>query len=120
MLKLVQVRHGVVVADFVLSEGRLRVGREPDNQLQIEDSIVSGHHAEISAINNPLMDDLLDVYIDDLNSTNGTRVNGQAVTTRQRLSPGDVIKIGSYEFKLIDDQNPLVEQTRLYISEDET
>ena len=120
MLKLVQVHHGVIVADFPLSQGRLKIGREPGNQLQIDDGIVSGQHAVISATNNPLMDGLLDVFIDDLNSTNGTKVNNLPVTTQQRLSPGDIIKIGTHEFKLIDDQNPQVEQTRLYISEEET
>jgi pSer/pThr/pTyr-binding forkhead associated (FHA) protein len=119
VLKLVQVLHGVIVADFPLSHGRLKIGRESDNQLQLDDTTVSSHHAVISATNNPLMDGLLDVFIDDLNSTNGTRVNDLPVTTQQRLGPGDVIKIGIHEFKLIDDQNPQVEETRLYISEEE-
>ena len=54
---------------FDLTGGELTVGRVADNRIQIEHASVSGHHAVFKL-------DALDYVIKDLDSTNGTRING--------------------------------------------
>lgn len=68
------------------------IGRGLDNDLVLEDARVSRHHARIEELNKRLL--LL-----DLQSTNGTSVNGQTIS-RCLLSNGDVISLGGLEFLL--------------------
>lgn len=74
--------------------GELTLGRAPNNQVQINDTTVSANHARIFTY-------FYVSYIEDLNSTNGTFVNGKRIT-KQVLHPGDVIHLGEYplRFKL--------------------
>ncbi len=57
---------------FELTEAAVRVGRDPSNTIQVHDTEVSRHHAEIRRTEN-------DYAISDLGSSNGTFVNGQRV-----------------------------------------
>lgn len=82
----------------VLRNGSLCIGRAHDNDLAIDVPTVSAHHARIYTY-------LLASYIEDLNSTNGTYVNGKRVK-RHVLKPGDVIRLGTYELTL---QKPVKE-----------
>ena len=77
----------------VLSPGRVTIGRSPDNQMVLNDSQASSHHAEIHA-------DSTGYVISDLGSTNGTFVNQQRLTPNvpHVLRPADVIRIGGTEF----------------------
>lgn len=69
------------------------VGRNPGSDVQLASSEVSGQHARIDAQGG--------VYkLTDLNSSNGTRVNGMAVTAPRQLVSGDRIAFGSEEFTL--------------------
>ena len=72
---------------FELSEPTIRVGRDPSNTIQLHDTEVSRQHAEIRRVEN-------DYAVSDLNSSNGTFVNGQRVRN-QRLSSGDQLQLGS-------------------------
>lgn len=74
---------------YDLSDEKVTVGRLPDNTLQIEDASVSSHHAEIV-----LEGDKYHLF--DLGSTNGTFVNGEAITDVV-LSHGDEVKFGRIE-----------------------
>jgi len=65
------------------------IGRAPENSIRLEDNSVSGRHAQIAVI-------AQDCFLKDLGSTNGTLVNGQAVTEVQ-LRTGDRIKFGKIE-----------------------
>jgi pSer/pThr/pTyr-binding forkhead associated (FHA) protein len=56
-----------------LAEERITIGRAPDNTIQIDDPSVSGRHAQLLLIGQRYQ-------LKDLDSTNGTRVNGEAVT----------------------------------------
>src|SRR5437762_7100976 len=62
------------------------VGREEGNMLRLNDERVSRFHAKVQFDNN-------EVILTDLESTNGTRVNGNVVQIR-RLRPGDRIGLG--------------------------
>jgi pSer/pThr/pTyr-binding forkhead associated (FHA) protein len=77
--------------------GILSIGRAADNDIQIDDHTVSGHHAKIVTFFNAS-------YIEDLDSTNGTFVNGQRVTKRT-LNPNDVIQVGHHRLMIESDEN---------------
>ncbi|AMV29553.1 Glycogen accumulation regulator GarA [Gemmata sp. SH-PL17] len=62
------------------------IGREEGNGLRLNDERVSRFHAKVQVEDN-------DIILTDLDSTNGTRVNGTAVQIR-RLRPGDQVSIG--------------------------
>src|SRR5436309_12000419 len=62
------------------------IGREEGNVLRLNDERVSRFHAKIQQDNG-------DIILTDLESTNGTRVNGTAVQIR-RLRPGDRVGVG--------------------------
>lgn len=92
---------GGAVTSFELAEAVITIGRGPDNVVHLEDPSVSGRHAQISVTG--------DVYeLRDLDSTNGTRVNGTSVTTAT-LQPGDRLKFGKVE-ACFECQLPTAEQ----------
>lgn len=64
------------------------IGRSPGADIVIGDTFVSGRHARVAPVGH-------DVVIEDLGSTNGTLLNGSAVTRPQSLRPGDIIDIGA-------------------------
>ena len=70
----------------------LRIGRAPDNDVVISDLSVSRHHAELRRIG-------VSYQIADLNSHNGTFVNGQRIATAP-LTEGDIVGIGPSTFRL--------------------
>jgi pSer/pThr/pTyr-binding forkhead associated (FHA) protein len=78
---------GHVLQAVPLTQARTRVGRRPYNDIVLEHLSVSGEHAVL------LLSDG-EVILHDLNSTNGSYVNGQPVR-HQVLQPGDLIEIGA-------------------------
>ncbi len=74
---------------FALAEPSLTVGRADESLICIEDDQVSRHHALLTAEDG-------EYRVRDLNSANGTFVNGQRVTEAQ-LEPGDHLQFGSVE-----------------------
>lgn len=72
--------------EFALNKERIAIGRHPDNDISLNDKAVSGHHAVVITI-------LQDSFLEDLDSTNGTQVNGKQIA-KHPLSHGDVITIG--------------------------
>src|SRR5471032_1112262 len=74
---------------FDLSGAEVTVGRVADNKIQIEHASVSGHHAVLKL-------DAQDYIIKDLDSTNGTRINGERVT-EQKLRRNDILRLGNIE-----------------------
>ncbi|WP_153111942.1 FHA domain-containing protein [Propionivibrio limicola] len=99
MAKLVLSMDGLVLKEIALDKERMTIGRKPVNDIQIDNLAISGEHAVIVTI-------LDDSFLEDLNSTNGTQVNGQAVKKRQ-LMHEDVVSLGKYKLKyLIDEPTP--------------
>lgn len=94
---IVEAPGGAPVGSLLLTDGRrleigedpLTVGRLPDCEIVVSDPNVSRRHAEIRRRGN-------DFVVVDLDSTNGTRVNGVGVRER-RLSDGDLITLGATE-----------------------
>ncbi|EKQ50413.1 MULTISPECIES: FHA domain-containing protein [unclassified Clostridium] len=72
----------------------LTIGRKDGNSIVLSDPHVSGNHAKIIVRNDSL-------YIEDLNSTNGTYVNGNKINNKTKLANKDEIKIGTSVFKIL-------------------
>ena len=89
MARLILSLDGQVLAEYNMTKERYTVGRLPDNDVRIDNAAVSGHHGLIINILN-------DSFLEDLNSTNGTYVNGERITNRP-LHPGDQIRIGGVQ-----------------------
>lgn len=81
--------------DFVLDKEVMTIGRKEDNDIRIENLAVSGHHAKLLTIFD-------DSFLEDLDSTNGTFVNGQPIN-KHPLKHGDVIVIGKHELRYINE-----------------
>jgi len=79
-----------------MTKERYTVGRLPDNDVRIDNPAVSGHHSLIINILN-------DSFLEDLNSTNGTYVNGKLIK-KHALQHGDVITIGHHQLRFADQQ----------------
>lgn len=88
MARIILSLSGLVLADYNLSKERYTVGRLTDNDIRIDNPTVSGHHSVFINILN-------DSFLEDLNSTNGTYVNG-AVVKKHALVDGDVVTIGQH------------------------
>jgi len=94
MAKLVLSFNGEPVKEYELDKETVTIGRKSTNDIHIENLAVSGNHARILTILN-------DSFIEDLNSTNGTYVNGDKIT-KHALHNGEVIVIGKHELKYED------------------
>ena len=97
MPKMIVSIDEVVIKEVQLTKDRTTLGRRPYNDVVIDNLAVSGEHAVI------LMSGA-DVVIEDLNSTNGTYVNGRAVK-KQLLQNGDSIEVGKYKIRFLTDNN---------------
>lgn len=84
-------------ASHDLTEDTITLGRVADNMIQIDDASVSSHHAELVRDGN-------DFILRDLDSTNGTRLNG-AAHSEGKLKEGDSIVFGNIE-ALYESENP--------------
>ncbi len=98
MAKLILSMDGLVLKEIPLDRERITVGRKPHNDIQIDNLAISGEHAVIVTL-------LDDSFLEDLNSTNGTYVNGQSIKKRV-LHNGDVIELGKYRLKYFNDAPP--------------
>lgn len=88
MSKLRLQYEGRLLKEYTLGAG-LTIGRAPDNAVIIDNPSVSGHHARVFSESGA-------VIVEDLNSTNGTYVNGQPAG-RRVLRSGDVLLIGKHQ-----------------------
>jgi len=97
MARLVLSLDGQSLAEYNMSKERYTVGRLPDNDIRIDNAAVSGHHALIINILN-------DSFLEDLNSTNGTYVNGKIVK-KHALQHGDSITIGHHTLRFVENES---------------
>ncbi len=97
MPRLVVLSEGLTGRSHELKAEKTTVGRVEDNTFQIPDPSVSSHHCEIILRGT-------DVLIRDLNSTNGTFINGQQIT-ESVLKPSQILRLGQVEVRLEGDQS---------------
>ena len=95
MAKLILSFHGNTVGETQLSKEYTSIGRKSDNDIQIDNLAVSGHHARVIRI-------LTDYFLEDLDSTNGTTVNGSPVR-KHALTDGDRIEIGKHRLVFVNE-----------------
>ena len=96
MARLVLSLDGQTLAEYNMTKERYTVGRLPDNDIRIDNAAVSGHHSLVINILN-------DSFLEDLNSTNGTYVNGKLIK-KHALQHEDVITVGHHQLRYIEDQ----------------
>jgi len=98
MPKMIISMDGMVVKEVQLTKDRTSLGRRPYNDIVIDNLAVSGEHAVLQMSGN-------EVYLEDLNSTNGTYINGKAVK-KQQLHNNDVIEIGKCRIQYASEAAP--------------
>ena len=103
MGKLVVSLDGVVNKEVQITKDKTTLGRRPYNDIVIDNLAVSGEHAVLQMVG-------ADVFIEDLNSTNGTYINGKAVK-KQLLTHNDTVEIGKYKIKFLRDESSDHERT---------
>ena len=105
MGKLVVSLDGVVIKEVQITKDKTTLGRRPYNDIVIDNLAVSGEHAVLQMVGQ-------DVFIEDLNSTNGTYINGKAVK-KQLLSHNDTVEIGKYKIKYLVEDGTDYEKTMI-------
>src|SRR6478672_13570805 len=95
MGKLVVSLDGVVIKEVQITKDKTTLGRRPYNDIVIDNLAVSGEHAVLQMAGH-------DVFIEDLNSTNGTYINGKAIK-KQLLQHNDTVEIGKYKIKFMNE-----------------
>ncbi len=93
MAKLILSMDGLVLKEIPLVKERMTIGRRASNDIQIDNLAISGEHAAVVTILN-------DSFLEDLNSTNGTLINGQPAK-KHFLKNNDVIELGKYKLKYL-------------------
>src|SRR6185503_3610730 len=105
MGKLVVSLDGVVIKEVQITKDKTTLGRRPYNDIVIDNLAVSGEHAVLQMVGQ-------DVFIEDLNSTNGTYINGKAVK-KQLLTHNDTVEIGKYKIKYLVEEGGDYEKTMI-------
>src|ERR1700729_2168470 len=95
MARLILSLDSQVMAEYNMNKERYTIGRLPDNDIRIDNGAVSGHHSLIINILN-------DSFLEDLNSTNGTYVNGKLIK-KHALQHGDVVTVGHHQLRFVED-----------------
>ena len=98
MPKLVVLSEGLTGRSHELKVDKTTIGRLEDNTFQIAEQSVSSHHCEVLLKGS-------DVIVRDLNSTNGTYINGEKISEKV-LKPGQIVRFGNVEARLETDGSP--------------
>ena len=109
--------NGVLKNSLPIQSETFRIGREVNNDLVINNMGVSSHHAIITQKDNQF-------FIEDLDSTNGSFLNSEKITSRQQINPHDTIIIGKHSIKFSDwsqtENNTSSQRELIQASADET
>ena len=111
MARLVLLSEGLTGQTYDLKAEKTTVGRVPDNAFQIPEPSVSSHHCEITLRGS-------EIFVRDLDSTNGTFINGERVKEGV-VKPGQILRLGMVDIRLETgeaqpiQQKKLLEQTRV-------
>lgn len=105
MGKLVVSLEGVIIKEVPLTKEKTTLGRRPYNDIVIDNLAVSGEHAALQKVG-------ADTFIEDLNSTNGTYINGKSIK-RQMLVHNDTIEVGKYKIQYLFEPGSDFERTMI-------
>ena len=95
MAKLVLGFNGETLREFEIDQEIMTIGRRAENDIHIDNLAVSANHAKVLTILN-------DSFIEDLDSTNGTYINGKKVG-KYALQNGDIIAIGKHQLTYVNE-----------------
>ena len=93
MAKMIISRDAQAVQEVELGAGRTTIGRHPHNDVVIGHQAVSARHAAVTSIDGASM-------LEDLDSSNGTFLNGQRIT-RAALADGDRVTIANFDLEYL-------------------
>ncbi|HID49190.1 MAG TPA: FHA domain-containing protein [Chromatiales bacterium] len=110
MAMLLQQKPDGAGIKLVIAKQRITNGRDPSNDISIDDDLVSKEHAVLEVALSPTDDSKLEYYLQDLDSTNHTYVNDDRISLF-RLRNGDIIRIGMSNFRFVDEENGDLEET---------
>ncbi len=88
-------QSGLAPGQRVPLRNPLTIGRSAANNLTLDDDWISGRHLRLRQRNGTWI-------VEDVGSTNGSRVNGQPLTGATRVRPGDVLDLGRVKLKLVE------------------
>lgn len=117
MTILAQLVDDVVANKFELKQEVTTIGRHPDCDIQIEDAAISGRHAQIILQQNKYLKGAVEIFLEDLDSKNGSFINGKRIQGRHALGNNDTVKFGWNEFKLMDADAKSLEATALILQQ---
>jgi len=95
MPKLMLKFEAAFIREIKLDKPSFTIGRKPDNDIALDNAAVSGHHCKMYESGGTW-------YVEDLNSTNGTFVNGKK-TLKAGLKSGDTINLVKYSLLYVDE-----------------
>lgn len=95
MPKLMLKFEAAFIREIKLDKPSFTLGRKPDNDIVLDNAAVSGHHAKMYESGGTW-------FVEDLNSTNGTFVNGKK-TLKSGLKPGDTVTLVKYSLVFADE-----------------
>jgi pSer/pThr/pTyr-binding forkhead associated (FHA) protein len=110
MAMLVLTHEGLTLKKIPLDKPEMHIGRRPDADIYINDKLASQNHAKIEMKPAAKRKEVFEYYLEDLDSTNHTYVNGERVT-RRKLNHEDQIRIGKHIFEFIDESQALSDKT---------
>lgn len=93
MAKLVLLSEGLTGRSHELVAEKTTIGRIEENTFQVPDASVSSRHCEVLLRGS-------DVVVKDLNSTNGTYIEGQQISGEAVLKPGQILRLGQIQMRL--------------------
>lgn len=95
MAKFILTLDDTHLGEYALTKVRTTIGRKPSNDIHLDNLAVSGNHAVIVKIGR-------DYFVEDLNSTNGTRVNNEVIK-RKLLLQNDIVELGKFHLRFISE-----------------
>ena len=101
MAILIQMVDGKAGIQILIDQDQTRIGRDPENEVSLDDDLVSKLHAVIEAVPSEKIKGQVDFYLQDQESTNKTYVNDEQISLR-KLQHEDIIRIGLNNFQFIE------------------
>jgi len=110
MAMLIQYNEDEAGIRLPIDKQQIRIGRDPSNDISIDDDLVSKEHAILEVGMSATEEGKVEYYLQDLKSTNHTFVNDELVSL-YKLKNGDIIRIGMNNFKFVDELDGDLDET---------
>ena len=118
-MRILLMMNKTVLKEFIVDQKEVVIGRDGGSDIQIDNIAVSRAHARITREDSHITKGPDDYFVEDMNSINGTFVNGQKVS-KKLLNTGDEITIGKYFLRVYFDDDPATSKIRKMDEKDTT